>query len=317
MRRPGAPEPRDVEVDDRRRPDRRRTWAAAASTGGAAAAIATAPSRSPAARTAIAAAALAARRVPELDAPSTTSSTSSDASANRPNGWAATSSSADTAYGTTQRARRVRTSTSSSHMLPKAAAIMAVYPRANWPRWIMIGGDGRDQHRRPPRRRRGPAARARSRSQRRPRGSRTAPTAAAGPGCRARQHERGVHGQVVQRRPVPVVDGDVQHVARRRARGDRQRHALVVVQRPEVEPEPDHRDGVGDGRDTAASGAQRAVRKARIGRHYEPRARPGGAHGAGHRSARTRYAFGHGHRTRAAAGREPAACPRGDVVVPC
>ena len=62
------------------------------------------------------------------------------------------------------------------------------------------------------------------------------------------QHQRRVHGKVVQRRPVAVVDGDVQHVARRRARCHRQRHALVVVQRPVDQPEAEHGHGIGEGR---------------------------------------------------------------------
>jgi hypothetical protein len=82
------------------------------------------------------------------------------------------------------------------------------------------------------------------------------------------QHQRRVHGQVVQRRPVAVVDGNVQHVACGRARGDRQRHALVVVQRPVVEPETDHGDGVGHGcdhrRERSPAGGQEGAHRAAL-----------------------------------------------------
>jgi hypothetical protein len=82
------------------------------------------------------------------------------------------------------------------------------------------------------------------------------------------QHQRRVHGQVAQRRSVAVVDGDVQHVARRWARGHRQRHALIVVQRPVVEPETDHGDGVGNGckhrRERSPAGGQEGAHRAAL-----------------------------------------------------
>ena len=63
--------------------------------------------------------------------------------------------------------------------------------------------------------------------------------------------ERGVHDQVVERRPVPVLDRHVQHVAHARLARDVQRHDLVVVQGPEVEPEPDDENGVAHDSDSA------------------------------------------------------------------
>ena len=51
--------------------------------------------------------------------------------------------------------------------------------------------------------------------------------------------QRGVHQQVVQRRPVPVVDRGVQHAANGVQRGHLQRHRLVVLERPEHQTEPE------------------------------------------------------------------------------
>ena len=66
-----------------------------------------------------------------------------------------------------------------------------------------------------------------------------------------RQSSEACDDEVVQRGPVPVLDRDVQHVAGARLAGDVQRHDLVVVQRPEVEPEPDDEDGIARHGDTA------------------------------------------------------------------
>ena len=51
--------------------------------------------------------------------------------------------------------------------------------------------------------------------------------------------QRGVHQQVVQRRPVPVVDRRIQHAANGVQRGDLQRHRLVALERPEHQTEPE------------------------------------------------------------------------------
>ena len=129
-----------------------------------------------------------------------------------------------------------------SHRLPYAQAIIAVYPRANWARWMVIGVDGGDDGHRGP---------ARPAHQLAPAAVRQADGEDAEEGRRKPQAEdvvppveRGVHDQVVERRPVPVPDRHVQHVARARLARDVQRHDLVVVQRPEVEPEPDDENGV-------------------------------------------------------------------------
>ena len=91
--------------------------------------------------------------------------------------------------------------------------------------------------------------------------------------------ERGVHEQVVQRRPVPVLDRDVQHVARARLARDVQRHDLVVVQRAgsRARTRPRRRNGVSA--TTAASGRPRA--RAAPSRPARPASRTPRAHRRG------------------------------------
>ena len=71
-----------------------------------------------------------------------------------------------------------------------------------------------------------------------------------------------MHQQIVQRRAVAVVDRHAQHVQRRCPGRDAQRDALIVVQRAEIEAEPDHHDGVREGGDERHQGRPLGPEKA-------------------------------------------------------
>ncbi len=172
-------------------------------------------------------------------------STSSDRSANSPNGCADTSRSVATAYGTPSGRGRCAASTSMSQALRVGRGDhrgVAAGELAQVDHDRRRGRDDRDH------RSAGAADQLaaeavadRHRDDAEQRRGQPQPQDVVPP------RERRVHQQVVQRRAVAVVDRDPQHIERRRPRRDAERDALVVVERAEVEPEPDHHDGVGQG----------------------------------------------------------------------
>ncbi len=231
-------------------------------------------------RSIAAAAAAASRRWPAIPWRSRTAaypaiSTSSDRSANSPNGCADTSIRADRAYGTTQRAparphqdqHEPGAEVGARDHGRVAAGELAEVDRDR-------RGRGHDRHHGAP----GAA-------------EQLAPEAVAdGDGDDAEQRrgqpqpedvvppqEDGVHQQIVQRRAVAVVDRDAQHVQGRCPGRDAQRDALVVVQRAEIEAEPDHHARRRRGWRRAPPGAAtgpgesgRHGRESASARHYPP-----------------------------------------------